>query len=147
MGNWSHVESWKRIQQCPMSCVLPTEGVPLAEVSSMAVLKLEQDTEWHWRMVLLSCLDFLSTAKLSHRQGHLLDWETTAPVLHPDGSGSCRAAQKVFIWLHVVVWICTAATGQTSLVLQESGLKETRVSSKQWFPLAHKTSFGLQTLL
>lgn len=35
----------------------------------MAVLKLEQDTEWHWRMVLLSCLDFLSTAELSHRRG------------------------------------------------------------------------------
>lgn len=60
------------------SCVHSIEGVPLAKVSSVAVLKVEQDMEWHWRMVLLSCLDVLSTVELSHRQGHLLDQETTA---------------------------------------------------------------------
>lgn len=60
------------------SCVHSIEGVPLAKVSSMAVLKVEQHTGWHWRMVLLSCLDVLSTAEFSHRQGRLLGQETTA---------------------------------------------------------------------
>lgn len=122
---------------CAVSCVHSIEGVPLAKGSSMAVLKLQQDTEWHRRMVLLSCLDLSSTSEFSHRQGHLLEQETTA--LHHlrvqlavgcvaswrDRSGSCRAAQKVFLWLHAVVQISTAATGQTSLLSQESGLKET----------------------
>lgn len=82
----------------------------------MAVLKLEQDTEWHWRMVLLSCLDLLSTAGLSHRQGHLLDQETAAPhhlgvylaVLHPSRRdlGAVKLLQKCFFgstqWLESV---------------------------------------------
>lgn len=56
-----------------ISCVHSVEGVPLAKVPSMAVLKLRQDTVGHGRMVLLSCLDLLSTAELSHRQDRLLD--------------------------------------------------------------------------
>lgn len=41
---------------CAVSCVHSVEAVPLAKVSSMAVLKLRQDTAGHRRMVLLSCL-------------------------------------------------------------------------------------------
>lgn len=50
-----------------VSLCAPNWGYVLSQGLSMSVLKFEQDTEWHWRKVLLSCLDLLSTAELSHR--------------------------------------------------------------------------------
>lgn len=77
-STWEINHTWRAGSRSSRVTQHSAEGVILAKDSSMAVLKLEQDTEWHWRMVLLSCLDLLSTAGLSHRQGHLLDQETAA---------------------------------------------------------------------